>query len=229
MSTTSKKIPEPEERPLRQQRPQEASFTLLETVLALGLMVTIVLEASFIQGKAITFGDYNQKVTQATWLAKAVLEKIEWGAKFYDFKEVKADFKEAPFPEEMCPPYNNEGCIYKYNLSIQEFKLPILDMIAGQLGGGKDEEGEDSGGGFGSIIEKTIKQFLGDEILKIAHVEVTWPDGSKKDSVELAYVITNQRQLDTQVFGQPPIGGVQNTKPEDTKDQKKKEEEQKKS
>ncbi|MCB9228113.1 MAG: hypothetical protein H6618_00730 [Deltaproteobacteria bacterium] len=197
------------DKPMRDRRPSEASFSLLETVIALGLMVTVILEVTFIQGKAITFGDFNRQLTQATWLAKAVLEKVEWGSRFYPFKEVKADLKDQTFPQDMCPSSEDTPCPYKFNLSVEEFKLPVTELIAGYLGGGKssDSPGGGGAGGLGSAMEGMVKQFLGDESLKIAHVQVTWAEGSKQAAVDVAYLLTNQRYLDEQIFSQKaPIG-----------------------
>ena len=191
--------------PLAKKRPHEASFSLLETVIALGLMVTILLESSLIQGKAITFSEFNRHTSQATWLAKAVLEKVEWGSRFYPFKELKADLRDQKFPESFCPPYDNRECVYRFNLKVEDFKLPITDLITKQLGGGPSEEDGDGGSGLGDVLGKTVQQYLGDEILKIARVEVTWPEGSKQGSVDLAYLLTNQRHLDEQIFGQKPL------------------------
>ena len=51
----------------------ERSFTLVETIFALGLLVTVILEVSNVQGRSLVLGEYNRKVTQASWLAKAVM------------------------------------------------------------------------------------------------------------------------------------------------------------
>ena len=184
---------------------QEASFTLLETVIALGLMVTVILEVSSIQGKSINFGEFNRYSSQASWLAQAVMAKVEWYSSFYVFKDIKFDKKDIEFTEEICPKDPKFGeCPFKYDLKIEEFPLPLVNLIAGQLGGGGGEEGDDSG--LGSTIESAIKNFLGEELLKVAFVEVHWPEGSKRNSVELAYLLTNQKQLDEQIFTQKPIG-----------------------
>ena len=46
------------------------------------------------------------------------------------------------------------------------------------------------------MIKEQLKSRLGEELLKVAYLEVFWPEGSKKGSVELAYLLTNQQNLD---------------------------------
>lgn len=204
-------------------RGEEASFTLLETVIALGLMVTVILEVSSIQGKSINFGEYNRYSSQATWLAQAVMSKVEWYASYYDFKDIKMDSKDVEFSEQFCPKDPKYGeCPFKYDLKIEEFPLPLVELIAGQLGGGGGEEGGQDGGGLGSSIESAVKNFLGEELLKVAFVEVHWPEGSKRNSVELAYLLANQKQLDVQIYAQKPLAPEpEPKKPQDKKDQEK--------
>ena len=51
------------------------------------------------------------------------------------------------------------------------------------------------------MIKKTVKQLLGEDLLKIATVQVSWAEGSKKDNVELSYLIANQNGIDQTVEG----------------------------
>ena len=48
----------------------EKSFTLLETIIALGLMVTMVLEISSVQGSAMNFSEYERKVNSSYFSMK---------------------------------------------------------------------------------------------------------------------------------------------------------------
>jgi hypothetical protein len=189
---------------IRNFKKSESSFTLLETIIALGLMVTIVLEVATIQGNSISFSENNRNFTQATWLAQAVLAKVEWYSKFYDFKEIKYEGKDQKFSDELCPQDPKYGeCQYKYNLTIEPFPLPIEQLIIQQLTGGGSEEGGNST--FSSMIEQFAKKYLGDEILKLAHVEVYWPEGSKTSGVEISYLLANQKKIDEEIFKLQPL------------------------
>ena len=187
----------------------ESSFTLLETVIALGLMVTIILEVANVQGTSITFGENNRNISQASWLANAVLSKVEWYSKFYEFKELDYEGKDLKFNEDLCPMDPKYGaCEFKYNLKIEEFPLPIVSLFSQQISGGDDTSG------VSDQLEKQIKEFLGDEIIKIAHVEVFWPEGSRRGSVEMSYLITNQKKLDEEIFKQKALLKAGKPKPD---------------
>ena len=114
----------------------EASFTLLETIIALGIMVVMVLEVSVILGRAVGFSKYERKVTQATWLAKFIMTQIEYKSKFYDIKEISASIKDQKFSEDVCPKDPSFDCNFTYSLTIEEWKLPVLDIALGQLDSG---------------------------------------------------------------------------------------------
>ena len=187
-----------------QKKTGEKSFTLLETLIALGLMVAVIAEVSTIQGNAINFSNYGRKMTQAAWLAKSVMSTVEYKWQFYDFKEFEIDKKDETFSPQLCLVEEGESCPYRYNLSIKEWKLPLLDILLGTKSGNSDgDEGEENP--ISAMIKSQLKEILGDNIIKVAHVEVFWPEGSRKDKVELAYLLTAQKKLDEKIESLEPI------------------------
>ena len=182
----------------KQSRTGQSSFTLIETVMAVGLMVVIVLEVTAVQGRAISFSEYERKVTQASWLAKAVMGQLEYKWKFYDLKEIKASEKDTKFPTELCPDDPRFSCDYRYNITIDKWDLPLIDMAAASIG---DET-------IAGVIKEQMKNIIGDDVLKVAHVEVTWPEGSRQNSVDLAYLLTGQQKLDQAIEGLKPVGAA---------------------
>lgn len=188
-------------------KPGERSFTLLETVIALGLMVTIILEVSSVQGNAINFNTYARKATQASWLAKAIMSEIEYKAKFYPLKELKTDptFKDRPISESLCPKGPIYDCDYTYTVTIEDFKLPIIEIMLGSKpkeGNDGQESAEDP---MASFIQDKVKEILGEDVMKIAKVEVFWPEGALRSSVTLTYLLTNQNGLDEYIEQLPPL------------------------
>jgi len=165
----------------------ESSFTLIETIIALGLMVVIVLEVSAVQGNAINFSAFERKVTQATWLAKGLLAHLEDKYRFFELRDIKGNIKEEKFPEEMCPTNPIFDCDFKYSITYEEWKLPLLELAAAHAGGDKSMAG---------MIKDMMKQYLGDEVLKVANVTVSWAEGSRKDFVNIPYLMTAQFRLD---------------------------------
>ena len=56
------------------------------------------------------------------------------------------------------------------------------------------------------MIKDKLKEFLGDELLKTVDLEVYWGgQGAKRNSVNLAYLITNQLAVDTQLESLEPV------------------------
>lgn len=165
-------------------RGTERSFTLIETIIALGLLTFLVLEVASVQGNAIFFVEYGRNVVQASALAQRVMSQVEYQWSFRDFKQMEQDgnVKEQAF-EDMPD--------FKFSLEIKEWKLPLIDMLAG---GKEDEDGKTTGGN--PMIKAAAAQVLGSDMLKTVFVEVFWTEGAKRNSTTLTYLLTNQKKVD---------------------------------
>ena len=168
----------------------EASFTLIETVIALSIMAFLIIEVSAVQGNAIVFADYGRNVTQASWLGKRVMSQVEHYWQTKPFGELETEVVERPF--EDFPEYS-------YSLAIKEWKFPFIQLLARALGGGQDgEDGDPSkAGALLQEVEGQIDQiFDGEPIFMTANVEVSWAEGAGRNSTKLTYLLTNQSKLD---------------------------------
>lgn len=181
---------------MRVKRNGEKSFTLLETLFAIGLMVSLIATVSTTQGRALYHSNSSRDTIQAIWLAKSVMSSIEYKSKFYSlrhflFEDPTMFNTKQSFPPELCDA--SKGCDYTYDYTIKEWKLPIIDLIF-------SPDGDFSKGKFGAFsgdFKRILVDILGEHILKVAHVEVYRPVGSvRKKIVELAYVLTTQEFLD---------------------------------
>jgi hypothetical protein len=177
---------------------KEKSFTLIETIIAVGILATMLVQVISVQGNSIYFSEYAQNVTKGVWLANRVMANVEyiWSTRdFADIKEVEE--KDAAF----------EGIDgFKYNLTIKDWKLPLLDLLSGGAGGATEEGGGDAPSseekGQGDIVKGALQQILGnEELLKVANVEVTWAEGAKQNEVTLTYLMTNQRKVNEAIGG----------------------------
>ena len=183
----------------------EKSFTLIETLIALGIMVTLVLQMAIIQGQAITFSDYGRKMTKAIWYAKSLMSQIEYQSKFIPLKEMKYSQKEATFSEQLCPKEGDEPCPFTHSIEIANWKLDLLDIFfrqQKQKDGEKQEENPMIG-----MMKDQLKQYLGEELISSAHVEVSWAEGSRRNSVDLALLLTNQLAIDELIQTFQPLDG----------------------
>ncbi len=181
------------ERSAKQRARHEASFSLIETVIALAIVSFVILEVAAVQGNSIVFADYGRNVTQAGWLAKRVMSQVEYYSRTKPFKELETNVPDGKFEdfEE-----------YTYSLEIKEWKFPFTQLIQQVLGGGgeKSEDGEkkDAKGPIsGDMIEQQVKTIFGDEpIFMTAHVQVSWAEGAQRNSTGMTYLLTNQVKLD---------------------------------
>jgi hypothetical protein len=183
-------------------RAKEYSFTLLEVIIATGLLVAVVLQVAGGQGSLLEITDYSKKATEATWLAKRVMARVEANYMNYDLKTLETSIKDQPFEE-----LKDGDSDFRYTLTIEEWKLPLIDFLTG--GGGKSEEekeeDKDNGKADSTIagipgLETMVNQIFDGHMMKTAHVEVSWPEGARRNSVSLVYLLTNQKKLDEYVL-----------------------------
>jgi hypothetical protein len=186
----------------------ERSFTLIETIIAIGLLVTFILEISTAQGRALYFSEYQMNVTKATWLAKSVMTKVEYEFLARDLKDMTWSAPGAQTFKDLSKDF--EGFTYK--ISIEEWKLPIIDLLLNGKGGG-DEDSKEDAGGAGDLIKQQIESVLGDSVLKLAHVEVFWLEGAVKNSTTLTLLLPNIRGVDKQILAMKPIATEGGNKP----------------
>ncbi len=180
----------------------ERSFTLLETIIALAILTGTILQLVGSQGKIAYFNEYARRLNESSWLAKRVMSQVEYNWTHYPFKELETSLKDQKFEG-----LNDSD--YTYNLEIKEWKFPLLDFVTGG-GSEKDKDGDkvkqtSAQEAEGDMVRQMLDQVLGDEILKIAHVEVFWPEGAKRNSVTLTYLLTNQRKVDEELMKLEPV------------------------
>lgn len=198
----------------KKKRQREGSFTLIETVIALMLIATLIIEVASVQGNSIVFADYSKNVTKATWLARRVMSQVEYHWNEKPFKELETQTTDGKFEEE--PDFT-------YSIDIQEWKFPFKEMLATVLGGGSvgsTEDGEsekEADSGIEKMVESVVSQIFGDEpIFMTAHVKVFWSEGAQRNESSLTYLLTNQRKLDEAILGLKPQWDAL-TKPPTTK------------
>jgi hypothetical protein len=175
----------------------EASFTLIETIVAMGIMVTVIAQMAGVNSNAAYFSDYGRKSIQAVWLAKRVMSQVENYWEKYDFKAMKVEEENLKFGE--VDDYD-EFREFTYNIAVVEWKLPLVKILTGGVAGGGQENNQEEGGS-GDMITNAITKTLGDDLLRVAHVEVFWPEGSRRNSESLTLLLTNLKKID-EIVGQ---------------------------
>lgn len=195
---------------------RQASFTLVEVILAVGIMATFLVQIASVQGNSVYFAEYGRNVMKGTWLAKQLMSQVDYHYHTKPFDALKGvDVTKGEF----------EGVEdFTYDILIEDFPLPISSIVANSLtGGGGGEDDDDpikdvSKDGLKDQVDSTVKEFLGEEIMKLARVTVYWPEGAKRNSVSLSYLLANNKKVSevlTQVGSMPgtpsPTGGAPGT------------------
>lgn len=193
---------------------QERSFTILEVMVAIGIMMSVVMEVVGAQGNVVAFSSYSRQVTQATWLGKQIMSQVEYYQQTQEFKELDISLKEQKFDIEGLHQNESE---FTYSLNIEEWKLPILELISNRGLKKKSDDDNDNNNApddplanpdpalMASMDEGMINQIFDGHIFKMAKVEVFWPEGARRNSVSLSYIMTNQKSLDQYIASQKPI------------------------
>ncbi len=183
--------------------PRELSFTILETIVAVGLLMAFTLEMAGGQGNVVNKVEYARRSNDAIWLAKRIMAQVEYNYQRFDLKELDttSSIKDQKFQGIDS---ENTDFDYTYSVEIKEWKFPLFDFL---LKGGPAQEGEDgekpsdenpNNNAAGGIpgLDGILKEIFKGHIMKIAHVEVSWPDGARRDKVGLTYLLTNTKALD---------------------------------
>lgn len=181
-------------------RPGERSFTIIETMIALGILLPVIVETVATQGSIVNNNAYIRKMTEATWLAKRVMSQVESHYQNYPLKDLEQSGKEERFKDI---DRDDVEFDYTYRLTIQEWKLPIFDiLLGGGLNQSKEEEEKDepnsssASSSLPPFVEDMINSTFDGHIMKTAHVEVFWPEGASRSSVSLTLLLTNQKAVD---------------------------------
>lgn len=191
-------------------RASRASFTLVETVIALAIMAFLIIEVSAVQGSSIVFSDYSRNISQATWLAKRVMSQVEYYWETKPFPDMENNTPNVPFDD--FPEYN-------YTLDIKEWKFPFEQLLMGNFsGGGGEEEAESEENPMAAMIEQVVKQVFGDEPqFMTANVQVCWSEGAAQNCTQLTHLITNQKKIDDAILALKPVYDKLSKPPDDKK------------
>lgn len=188
----------------------EQSFSLFETMIAIGMLAVVMLQVSSIQGQVVYSLEYGQNLSKGIWLAKGLMAKLEYEWATREFSELELKLVDQKIQE----PLWGEGAAslyqdFSYDLTSTEWKLPLLGFLAG--GGGEGEAGP----GASPLVAEQLKAVFGNHVMKIATVEVYWPEGARRASTSLSMLLVNQQALDAQIITMSSPGGEPTSEPKD--------------
>jgi len=180
--------------------PRELSFTIFETIVAVGLLMAFALEMAAGQGNIVNKVEYARRSNEAMWLAKRIMSQVEYNYQTMELKELETT---TSVKDKKFDGLDSETDFdYFYSVDIKEWKFPLFDfLLNGGLPNEEDEddptkqEKEPAGAGIPGL-DTILDQIFKGHIMKVAYVEVSWPDGARRDSVSLTYLLTNNKALD---------------------------------
>jgi hypothetical protein len=189
---------------LVKKNPRELSFTIFETIVAVGLLMAFALEMAGGQGNIVNKVDYARRSNDAIWLAKRIMAQVEYNYQTMDLKELETTTSQKDIEFEGIR--DETDFDYRYSVDIQEWKFPLFDFL---MNGGlksKEEENdptrEEQDPAAAGIpgLDSILDQIFQGHIMKVAHVQVSWPEGARRESVSLTYLLTNNKALDEFLF-----------------------------
>lgn len=156
----------------------EHGFTLLETMIAMGIMLVAFASILMVESASIESSIKARQMNVVSMLAQNAMIEAELEFQGKPFNEVKEE-ESGQFDE----PYQE----YTWTRKIKEIKFPSLNLNAGGGGG----ESEDGGGGDsdntrqGETLTKLLTNYLSKAIREVT-VTVTWKRGEGQRSYSLS-------------------------------------------
>ena len=187
------------------------SFSLFETMIAIGMLAVVMLQVTSIQGQVVYSLEYGQNLSRGVWLAKGIMAKLEYEWATRSFSELELNLvdqliNDSLWGEEAAKIYRD----FSYNITSQEWKLPILSFLTGDNSAALSADD-----GSSSLIAEQLKAIFGDHVMKIATVEVFWPEGARRASTTLSMLLVNQQALDGQILTMKSPGAEPTTELKD--------------
>lgn len=183
----------------------EDSFSVFETMIAIGMLAVVLLQITTIQGQVVYSLEYSQKMSSGMWLAKGLMARVEYEWATRDFSEMDIKVKEKKVGDEFWGADASKAFKdFSYRITSEEWKLPILNFLTG--GGASSQEPSVTGvsrapdDGSSSLVSQQLEAIFGGHIMKVATVEVFWPEGARKGTASLSMLLVNQKALDLQIL-----------------------------
>ena len=178
----------------------ESGFTLLESLLAIGILVTVFSQIVGVQASSLAVAKNNKANIQATWALRSLVSQIEYIA---DVKGVKALPPESSQP----PPLKLDGDYeeaMRLGYKIQTPQIKASKFLLASVGLGKSlADGEDDSGGndqmkqFGELLDAQLPS----DIYRSIGLTASWNDGQTTRSTELGMLLIDRSAVHIGITG----------------------------
>lgn len=177
-------------------------FTLLESLLAIGILVTVFSQIVGVQASSLAVARNTKANIQATWALRALASQLEY---IVDVRGVKALPTEAAQPpslklnedgsEQMRLEYQNKKSLIKAS----KFLLAAMNLGKNLAGEGEDDQGSEQFKQFGELLDSQLPSDMYRSITLIAR----WDDGQMQRSSELGLLLIDRDAIRLGIPGLP--------------------------
>ena len=195
-------------------RPKRSlGFTLLETLIALGILASIAVQLLSVQSNTISVTQLARDNMRATWALKGLLAQMQYFVEVYGLKALP---EEMEIPWEIDPSFKIK--LRSKEVSIEASKVFLTVMKLQKQLSMENPPGDEPGSPLGgremdaqmkqlesvfSVLDTTVPK----DIYKQIFVEVKWPDGGKTKELSSGLFYIDQKAITSLAGG--ATGGSQ--------------------
>lgn len=173
-------------------------FSLLEVMVALGILALALTAIIQINGTSIASHGWSKRVTVGTMLARSKMVDLE---SQFNEEGFTSDFDqkiEGDFSEEGWEEYRWRAEIKKPDLDAASATGMVTQLIEGMVGAGDDSQGsgpsaptsplEAGMGQMGPMIEAQVTQLSAtiEKSVREVRLQVIWKEGSEEETIDVA-------------------------------------------
>lgn len=172
----------------------QSGFTLLESLLAIGVLVTVFSQIVGVQASSLAVAKNTKANIQATWALRSLSSQIEY---ISDIKGVKGLPPETSGPNPLkLNGDDNEPLRFEYknrqaNIKASKFLSASLRLGQGLTGATEESGGEDKFKAFGEMLDSQLP----DDIYRTISLTAVWNDGSQTRSIDLGMLLIDRKAV----------------------------------
>jgi type II secretory pathway pseudopilin PulG len=169
-------------------------FTLLESLLAIGILVTVFSQIVGVQASSLSVARNNKANIQATWALRSLASQIEY---IVDVRGVKAlPTNSSQPPTIKLNGEGDDGISFQYTnkqalISASKFLQVSMNLGMNVAGGGAEEGGNEQFKQFGELLDSQLPK----DIYRSIKLTALWKDGETQRSTELGMLLIDRKSV----------------------------------
>lgn len=170
-------------------------FTLLETLLAIGILSVVVAQVVSVQGTQISVSKIAADNIRATWALRHMMSQLQYVVETLGVAGLPKNPIDVPWTGDAS--YTIRLEVKELNVEPSRMILSAMKLAMGGAGGGAEEEkdeAKDSMDGFKEMAS-LIDSKLPKDLYRSYNVTVSWKEGDKTRSIEGGGMIIDNKVL----------------------------------